>query len=128
MTNEVLTPQHADGDGEVSDLDHYDILILDASLKQSLASARSLGRTHLRVALGEASSQCRPHPPLPAFRSRYCAEAVLLPDYTGDPAPYVAAVIEFAALSMSEATLLLGSAMSAATWDQVSLDRSCGLY
>ena len=95
MTNEVLTPQHADGDGEVSDLDHYDILILDASLKQSLASARSLGRTHLRVALGEASSQCRPHPPLPAFRSRYCAEAVLLPDYTGDPAPYVAAVIEF---------------------------------
>src|ERR1700722_950822 len=40
----------------------------------------------------------------------------------------MAAVIEFAALSMSAATLLLGSAMSAATWDQVSFDRSCGLY
>ena len=78
-----------------SALDVYDILILDASVKQTLASARSLGRAGVRVALGESEAQYRSYPPLPAFRSRYCARALVLPDYTNDPAPYVAAIIGF---------------------------------
>lgn len=73
----------------------YDILILDAEHKQSLAGARSLGRTGLRVALGESLTQYRQHPPLPAFRSRYCARAVVLPSYEDHPDAYAAAVIAF---------------------------------
>lgn len=74
----------------------YDILILDAEHKQSLAAARSLGRAGLRVALGESLAQYRAHPPLPAFRSRYCARALVLPSYADNPDAYAAAVIEFA--------------------------------
>lgn len=74
---------------------NYDILILDASYKQTLTAARSLGRAGLRVALGETSAE--PHPDIspPAFRSRYCSRAVVLPDYATDPAAFAAAVIAF---------------------------------
>jgi predicted ATP-grasp superfamily ATP-dependent carboligase len=73
-----------------------DILILDAMNKQSLASARRLGRTGLRVALGESVGQFRPSSPPPSFASRYCARNVTLPDYITDTASYVAKVISFA--------------------------------
>jgi predicted ATP-grasp superfamily ATP-dependent carboligase len=73
-----------------------DILILDAMNKQSLASARRLGRTGLRVALGESVGQYRPSSPPPSFASRYCARSVTLPDYTTDTASYVAEVVSFA--------------------------------
>ena len=73
-----------------------DILILDAMNKQSLASARRLGRTGLRVALGESAGQYRPSSPPPSFASRYCARAVTLPDYITDTASYVAEVVSFA--------------------------------
>lgn len=73
----------------------YDILILDAEHKQSLAAARSLGRAGLRVALGESLTQYRAYPPLPAFCSRYCARTLVLPSYADDPDAYAAAVIEF---------------------------------
>lgn len=73
-----------------------DILILDAMNKQSLASARCLGRTRLRVALGESAGQYRPGTPPPSFASRYCSRSVTLPDYITDPASYVAGVVSFA--------------------------------
>lgn len=73
----------------------YDILILDAEHRQSLAAARSLGRAGLRVALGESTTQYRAHPPLPAFRSRHCARALVFPGYADDPDAYAAAVVEF---------------------------------
>jgi hypothetical protein len=56
---------------QVGALDSYDILILDAAYKQSLASARSLGRAGLRVALGECFAEHDSSLPVPAFRSRY---------------------------------------------------------
>jgi predicted ATP-grasp superfamily ATP-dependent carboligase len=70
-----------------------DVLILDAANKQSLASARRLGRLGLRIALGESVGQYRPHYEPPSFRSRYCARSVTLPDYNIDPASYAAAVV-----------------------------------
>src|ERR1700734_4199876 len=73
----------------------YDILILDASHKHSLTSARSLARAGLRVALGESAGQVRPHHEPPSFRSRYCARALVLPDYVSEPAAYVDAVLAF---------------------------------
>jgi len=75
--------------------EQYDILILDASHKHSLTSARSLARAGLRVALGESVSQYPPNHEPPSFRSRYCARALVLPDYVSEPGPYVAAVLAF---------------------------------
>jgi predicted ATP-grasp superfamily ATP-dependent carboligase len=75
--------------------DRFDVLILDAEHRQTLASARSLGRAGLRVALGESLSLCDPAHPLPAFRSRYCARSVVLPSYSAGPLPYADAVLEF---------------------------------
>lgn len=73
----------------------YDVLVLDGGCKQSLASVRSLGRTGLRVALGESVSECRPLEPLPSFQSRYCGRTLLFPSYVDDISGYQAAVIDF---------------------------------
>jgi predicted ATP-grasp superfamily ATP-dependent carboligase len=75
--------------------DQYDILILDASHKHSLTSARSLARAGFRVALGESAGQYPPHHEPPSFHSRYCARALVLPDYVSEPARYVDAVLAF---------------------------------
>lgn len=76
-------------------MDTYDILILDASNKQSLTAARSLGRAGLRVALGEVPGEPAAGIDPPAFRSRHCARAVVLPDYAADPLSYAEAVLTF---------------------------------
>jgi predicted ATP-grasp superfamily ATP-dependent carboligase len=73
----------------------YDILILDGSHKHSLTSARSLARAGLRVAVGESVGQYPPHHEPPSFQSRYCARALVLPDYVTEPAVYVDAVLGF---------------------------------
>lgn len=73
----------------------YDVLVLDASVKQSLASVRSLGKAGLRVAAGESVAQFDPAVPVPAFRSRYCQRSVVLPDLADDAPAFVAAVTEF---------------------------------
>jgi predicted ATP-grasp superfamily ATP-dependent carboligase len=75
--------------------DGYDVLVLDAATKQSLASARSLGRAGLRVALGECFAECDPSLPVPGFRSRYSAHNVVLPSYATNATAFAAAVIEF---------------------------------
>jgi predicted ATP-grasp superfamily ATP-dependent carboligase len=76
--------------------DTFHVLILDASHKHSLTSARSLARAGLRVALGESIGQFYPaqHTP-PSFHSRYCARSLVLPDYVSEPAAYVDAVLAF---------------------------------
>ena len=76
--------------------EQYDILILDASHKHSLTSARSLARAGLRVALGEAAGQYPPEHKMPSFVSRYCAHALMLPDYVSESAAYIDAVLAFA--------------------------------
>jgi predicted ATP-grasp superfamily ATP-dependent carboligase len=76
-------------------VDEYDVLVLDAAYKQSLASVRSLGRAGLRVAAGECSAECDLSRPVPAFRSRYCAGRVVLPSYAADATAFAAAVVDF---------------------------------
>jgi predicted ATP-grasp superfamily ATP-dependent carboligase len=73
----------------------YDILVLDASMKQSLAAVRSLGKAGLRVAAGESTAQLQSGLPLPAFRSRYCQRSVVLPDLITDEAGFADALTEF---------------------------------
>jgi predicted ATP-grasp superfamily ATP-dependent carboligase len=75
--------------------EQFDVLILDGSHKHSLTSARSLTRAGLRVAIGESVGQYPPHHEPPAFHSRSCARAVVLPDYVSEPAAYVDAVLGF---------------------------------
>lgn len=75
--------------------DGYDVLILDAGTRQSLASARSLGRAGLRVALAECFAECDPALPVLAFRSRYCARSVVLPSFATDAPGFAAAIIDF---------------------------------
>jgi predicted ATP-grasp superfamily ATP-dependent carboligase len=75
--------------------ERYDILILDGDSKQAVTSARSLGRAGLRVAVGESAGQFLSKATPPAFRSRYCAGTVALPNYIGDAKSYAEAIIGF---------------------------------
>lgn len=88
----------------------YDILILDAGHKQSLASARSLGRAGLRVAMGETLAQFDPAVPVPAFRSRYCLRSLFLPDLVADSPAFAAAVIDFVRAHSPRVVLPTGDA------------------
>lgn len=75
--------------------DEYDVLVLDALYKQSLASARKLGRAGLRVALGESVDMCPARGSLTAFRSRYSACNLVLPSYVTAPDAFAARVVDF---------------------------------
>lgn len=59
----------------------YDALILDAHLRQSLMTVRSLGRRGLRVAAAEASDYLRKSKYVPAFSSRWCQKTSIAPGY-----------------------------------------------
>ena len=72
-----------------------DVLVLDASIKQSLASVRSLARAGLRVAAAESAARFDSAVPLPTFRSRYCALAVTLSDLVLDSQAFVGEILDF---------------------------------
>src|ERR1700722_14749836 len=79
----------------VNSTQRYDILIVDASHKQSARSARNLGRAGLQVALAASVDECTPSDPPPAFRSKYSGRSVMLPSYSSEPTAYVDSIIEF---------------------------------
>lgn len=64
----------------------YDALILDAHLRQSLVSVRSLGMRGMRVAALECEDKAD-H--LPAFVSRWCKEAFVAPSFEQTSESYV---------------------------------------
>lgn len=66
-------------------------LVLDADLRQSLVTVRSLGRAGVSVHVAEA------HAGPPAFVSRWAASRTVLPDVAADPDAFVAAVCELCA-------------------------------
>lgn len=94
--------------------DSYDVLVLDAAYKQSLICARSLGRTGLRIALGERQEESRRPARVPAFKSRYCARSLVLPDYVADVAAYTSAILEFVRQHPTRVVLPTGDATIAA--------------
>jgi predicted ATP-grasp superfamily ATP-dependent carboligase len=94
MTDKPASAPHV-RNGDAKGSGDYDVLILDASMKQSLSAVRSLGRAGLRVAAGESVAQFDEAVPLPTFRSRYCLRSLVLPDLVTDAPAFVAAVIEF---------------------------------
>ena len=64
----------------------YDALVLDAHLRQSLTTVRSLGRRGMRVAALEVANMAA-H--LPTFASRWCREAFVAPAYEQSSEQYV---------------------------------------
>jgi predicted ATP-grasp superfamily ATP-dependent carboligase len=61
----------------------YDALVLDAGLRQSLVTVRSLGQRGLRVAALEASKS------VPTFSSRWCQGALYFPSYQHSTEAYL---------------------------------------
>jgi predicted ATP-grasp superfamily ATP-dependent carboligase len=94
--------------------ERFDVLILDAGYKQSLACARSLGRAGLRVVLGESLAEYQPPAQLPAFTSRYCARSLVLPSYTGDVQGFADAILDFLGTHPTRVVLPTGDATIAA--------------
>lgn len=92
----------------------YDILVLDASYKQSLACARSLGRAGLKVALGESAAESDPSRPALAFHSRYSSRNILLPDYAAGSSAFADAVVRFVMENPTTVVLPTGDATIAA--------------
>jgi predicted ATP-grasp superfamily ATP-dependent carboligase len=60
----------------------YDALVLDAGLRQSLVTVRSLGHRGLRIAALEASKS------VPTFSSRWCQRSFVAPSYEQNTEPY----------------------------------------
>ena len=109
--------------------DRYDVLVLDATHKQSLASARSLGRAGLRVALAESYAEHRRGEPVPAFSSRYCHLPVEMPNYGEDPVAYGNAVVDFVRAHGTRVVLPTGDGNIAAIapYRQALADLGCVL-
>lgn len=84
-----------------------DALILDASLRQSLMSARSLGRRGKRIVALETSSILKRSKHVPTFSSRWCQAAILVPGYEQQTEPFVSRLMQ--ALDATGANLLISS-------------------
>lgn len=67
----------------------YDALVLDAILRQSLVTVRSLGRRGLRVASVEASNKLEGLSKVPTFSSRWCQQKYIAPSYELSTEPYL---------------------------------------
>lgn len=67
----------------------YNALILDASLRQSLMTVRSLGRHGKCVAALEVSSVQKRSTHVPTFSSRWCQKASFVPPYEREVGPFL---------------------------------------
>jgi hypothetical protein len=59
----------------------YDALILDAGLRQSLVTTRSLGHRGLRVAALEVTNKVETSSSVPTFSSHWCSQKFVAPSY-----------------------------------------------
>lgn len=67
----------------------FDVLVLDAILRQSLVTVRSLGRRGLQVASVEASNKLEESSRIPTFSSRWCQQKYIAPSYELSTEPYL---------------------------------------
>ncbi|TMF40901.1 MAG: hypothetical protein E6I32_20985 [Chloroflexi bacterium] len=67
----------------------YHALVLDAILRQSLVTVRSLGRRGLRVAAAEASNKLGGVSTPPTFSSRWCQQKFIAPSYEQSTEPFL---------------------------------------
>lgn len=86
----------------------YDALILDASLRQSLMTVRSLGRRGKRIAALETTSLLKRSKHIPTFSSRWCQKAFLAPGYEQQAEPFLRYLLQ--AIDETGARVLISSA------------------
>lgn len=67
-----------------------DALVLDAILRQSLVTVRSLGSRGLQVAAVEATNKLEGSDKAPTFSSRWCQQKFIAPSYERSTEPYLA--------------------------------------
>lgn len=68
----------------------YNALILDAGLRQSLVTVRSLGRRGLRVAALQSFTDTGTSSSVPTFLSRWCQQKFIIPSYEQGTEVYLA--------------------------------------
>ncbi len=66
-----------------------DALVLDAKLRQSLVTVRSLGRRGMQVAALEVSSSVEKLKSVPTFSSRWCQRACIAPSFEQNTEPFL---------------------------------------
>ncbi len=67
----------------------YDALVLDANLRQSLVTVRSLGRRGKHVAALEVAGHLEKSKHVPTFSSRWCERSYVAPSFEKDPQPFL---------------------------------------
>jgi predicted ATP-grasp superfamily ATP-dependent carboligase len=72
----------------------YDALVLDANLRQSLTSIRSLGSRGMRVAALETKTFFKKSKYVPAFSSRWCQHTYIAPSYDQQTEPFLAYLLQ----------------------------------
>lgn len=70
-------------------LDTFDALILDAKLRQSLVTVRSLGSRGIRVAALEVATNLQKAKSVPTFSSRWCRRSGIIPSYEQNTEPFL---------------------------------------
>lgn len=86
----------------------YDALVLDAKLRQSLVTLRSLGRYNKNVAALEVENLLEQSRHVPAFSSRWCQQAYVAPPYVQRTDDFLAYLKNF--LDHTGARVLITSA------------------
>lgn len=85
----------------------YDAVVLDAKLRQSLTTVRSLGRRGKKVAALETTNAIEKSKHVPTFTSRWCQEYSIVPTYEKQAEPFLASLEHF--LDYTGARVLISS-------------------
>ena len=73
----------------------FDVLVLDAKLRQSLVTVRSLGAKGMRVAALEVANNTQKAKRVPTFSSRWCERSSIAPSYEQDTEPFLTYLKQF---------------------------------
>ncbi|GAC1388750.1 MAG: hypothetical protein NVSMB38_00110 [Ktedonobacteraceae bacterium] len=73
----------------------FDALVLDAKLRQSLVTVRSLGSRGMSIAALEVADSLEKAKSVPAFSSRWCKRSGIVPSYEHDTEPFLTYLRQF---------------------------------
>ena len=82
--------QNTTGPRRQKRLDAFDALVLDAKLRQSLVTVRSLGSRGMRIAALEVAASLQKAKSVPTFSSRWCERSGVVPSYEQNTEPFLA--------------------------------------
>ncbi|GAC1619800.1 MAG: hypothetical protein NVS4B11_11390 [Ktedonobacteraceae bacterium] len=73
----------------------FDALVLDAKLRQSLVTVRSLGSRGMSIAALEVADSLEKAKSVPTFSSRWCKRSGIVPSYEHDTEPFLTYLRQF---------------------------------